>query len=597
MKVLITIQDDRWKKIKLNYKKIITAALGDKDAEVSVLLTNDAGMQKLNKQWRGKDKPTNVLSFETGDPEIMGDIVLSYDTILAESSSRTFKTHAARMLIHGALHLAGMDHIKDADAKKMEATEAKILLKIRREKWRGLMFFALGAAASFGFAPYYLWPATIAALGLAYRFARGYKDGFWFGAGYAILGLSWMVNSFFVDPTAAQTFGYLAPFALIGIAAGGGLLFGLPFWLTGLTRDNTWRRPFYFAAAWAFVLWLRGWFLTGFPWNPLAGIFIETPVISNMAGVIGIITTSFLIAGICAAILSKKLIPILFFSAALIATGVASTWRVANYHNNLDLNPTVRIVQPAIPQAYKSDRRQAQNNFEIVMELSNRPGEFDFIVWPESAYPYLVTPDFSIDLPAPLVFGGLRREAGIFFNSMFVFQGGEITQLYDKRHLVPFGEFSPFGKLVPVPGEFGFGRRDQGAMKIAGVKFAPSICYEIIFPDTAGAASAQFIINITNDGWFGDSIGPHQHLMMARLRAIESGLPVIRASYSGISAIIDPLGRVTHKLDLGVRGIIDTKIPFKMATGVPTPNRAIINILIIALALRLIRIRARPKKD
>ncbi|MDR0449034.1 MAG: apolipoprotein N-acyltransferase [Rickettsiales bacterium] len=594
-KVLVQIHDKRWNGVKLDYEKIINSALKN-NAEVSVLLTDDKEIRALNKKYRNIDKPTNVLSFETGDPEIMGDIVLSFDTILRESDEKKFAAHATHMLVHGALHLAGYDHIKDSDAIIMESREAKILRKIRWGKWvRRAALFALGGLATLGFAPHYFWFMTIFAIGLAYKTARGYKDGFFFGAGYAAFALSWMINSFFVDEAAAAIFGFLAPVALIGLAIGGGIIFGLPFALTAATKDYSWRRPFYFAAFSALVLWLRGWLFSGFPWNPLAGILLEYESAANMTGVIGVVGTSFLIAGISAAIFSKKLIPILFFTLIFAALSVVGFGRTMSYIPLAPTGKTARIVQPAIAQAFKSDRAMAEENLKIVLKLSDLPGEFDFIVWPESAYPYLVNEfqrlDFSFE--KPLVFGGLRRGASGYYNSMFVLENGKITAVYDKRHLVPFGEYSPLGPLVPVPGTFMFGDENQGAMG----GFAPSICYEIIFPDTAGAAAADFIINITNDGWFGKSKGPHQHLAMARLRAIESGLPVIRANYSGISAVINPLGEITARLPIGERGIIDAPVPPKMESSAPSPNAAIITILLMAAAIRLTRRRAKPKRD
>ncbi|MDR0319159.1 MAG: apolipoprotein N-acyltransferase [Rickettsiales bacterium] len=603
-KVLVQTHDKRWNKIKLDYENIVNAALPKNNAEVSILLTNDKEIQALNKKYRGMDKPTNVLSFETGDPEIMGDIVLSYDTIMKEAGAKKFKSHATHMIVHGALHLTGMDHIKDIDAETMEAREAKILSKIKWEKWikRGALI-ALGAAATLGFAPNYLWFITIAALGAAYKIAKGYKDGFWFGTGYAAAGLSWMVESFFVDETAAAVFGWLAPVALVGIAIGGGIIFGLPFALTAAIKDDGWRKPFYFAAFWALVLWLRGWLFSGFPWNPLAGILADS-VFANIVGIIGIIGTSFLIAGISAALASKKLIPILFFAAAFASAGIFSAARIGGYAINSKTNEAkkiVRIVQPAIPQKYKSYRaNMMEENLRIVLALSDLPGEFDFIVWPESAYPYLVNEfgRMNFSFAKPLVFGGLRRGSEGYYNSMFVMENGEITAHYDKRHLVPFGEYSPLGPLVPVPGIFQFGGNAQGTMECGKTSFAPSICYEIIFHDLPrGAEYADMIINITNDGWFGKSIGPHQHLAMARLRAIESGMPVVRANYSGISAVINPIGEITAQLPIGERGVIDAPVPLKMKAAAPNPNAAIIIILLIALTLRLTARRGERKKD
>lgn len=617
IKVLIKTNDNRWNDYRFDFEKIIMAALGKRAAEVSVLLTDDAEIRKLNKEYRKIDRPTNVLSFETQDKKMLGDIVLSFDTIMKEAGRKEFKNHATHLLVHGALHLDGYDHLKEQDAIKMESKEIEILsdLKIKNpykpeKKWlRALLLVANGAGATIGFAFPEFWFSSLVFLGMAYRmserrdgFGAGYKDGFWFGAGYAMGGLSWMIESFFVDAAAAAIYGWMAPFAFLLLAAVGGIIFGLPFALAAGTRDETWRRPVYFAAATAFVLWLRSWAFGGFPWNPLAGMLLFDTYAANIVGAIGVILSSFLVAGITASIFTrarKKYKPILILSSLFIAACAIGMARQNAFENTQPNGKTIRIVQPAIPQAFKSNPEMARENFKIIMDLSNQPGTFDAIVWPESSFPFIVAGDIDFKLPAPLIFGGIRNEGDIYFNSLFVAAKGKITASYDKRHLVPFGEYSPFGKLVSVPGDFGFGDIGQGAIETNGIKFSPSICYEIIFPDPAGANYADMIINITNDGWFGIGTGPHQHLMMARLRALESGLPVIRANYSGISAVINPVGVVERSLALGHRGVIDAAVPGKIPAGffAKMPGISIILILLICALIRLTTRRARQTKD
>ncbi|MDR2685884.1 MAG: apolipoprotein N-acyltransferase [Rickettsiales bacterium] len=610
-KVLVQINDARWKNINLDIDAIINAALKNKNAEVSVLLTNDSEIRKLNKQYRQMDKPTNVLSFESGDPHMMGDIVLSYDTILAESDAQNFAEHAAHMLVHGALHLSGFDHIEDADAKKMERREVRILHKLGiknpyETKWsprlKAAAAFVLGALMVFGFAPEHNFLIALIALAAAYymnetnnKFIDGFRVGFPFGAGFAIANFSWMIASFFVDATAAATFGWLAPFAAIGIMLGGGIVFGLPFALTAAMRDNGWRRPFYFAVFAALVLWMRGWMLSGFPWNPLGATLLFSDTSANIIGVIGIVASTFIVAGMAAS-LNKLKVALFFWPAFFILLLISNL----NMTAPTDTGKIVRIVQPAIEQAYKSSAERADRNLETLIELSSLPGEFDLIVWPESSFPYPVSENAKINfgLTKPLIFGAIRRDSGDYFNSLFIMENGT-RRYYDKIKLVPFGEYSPFGKMVPVPGDFTAGATTQGAMEISGISFAPSICYEIIFGNTYNEEYASAIINITNDGWFGKSRGPLQHLDLARLRAIETGLPVVRANWSGVSAIIDPQGRVLHKLDVGERGIIDAAIPAKRCSFYSLlPNGFMIVLIMLSSAtLALTGIRGRRKKD
>jgi rRNA maturation RNase YbeY len=299
----------------------------------------------LNKKYRGIDRPTNFLSFETGDPELLGDIFISYDTVERESKalraragpvkafrcqSDFFSAHAAHMAAHGVLHLLGYDHASDSDADRMEAMESAILADLglpdpyagdraaRNSAWprrllRAGLAFLCGAAASFGFAPFYLWPMTFVGIGGAYilcaRRAGGnrkfsalsFLDPAFFGAGYAAASFWWVLNSIYVVPElAAQFAAWTAP-GLLGIALAGAGIFGLPFILTQLSGAAGWRRPVVFALSWATVLWLREWAFTGFPWNPLSNISFFWPALANSMSLWGALGLTFVLAGLIAA--------------------------------------------------------------------------------------------------------------------------------------------------------------------------------------------------------------------------------------------------------------------------------------------------------
>jgi apolipoprotein N-acyltransferase len=221
----------------------------------------------------------------------------------------------------------------------------------------------------------------------------------------------------------------------------------------------------------------------------------------------------------------------------------------------------VRIVQPAFDMNQKFDRDAAAGNIKKLVGLSKAAGaKPDLVIWPETAYPYLV--NHQVDMPAlgtRLVVGSVYYEDGKLYNAMLLAdKDGNVVDKYFKHHLVPFGEYRPFGDIIPTPG-----RLASGAGPKLMDNFAAAICYEIVFSDSLVPAGAkpEFILNITNDAWFGRSWGPRQHLDMARRQAIETGLPVARANYSGISAIIDSRGRVLASLPLGERGVLDGKIP------------------------------------
>jgi apolipoprotein N-acyltransferase len=253
----------------------------------------------------------------------------------------------------------------------------------------------------------------------------------------------------------------------------------------------------------------------------------------------------------------------------------------------------IRIVQPNISQSDKWRDENARAIFDQLLEMSARQSLNDkpitHIVWPESAVPFLIDESDSsraevaklLGGTRTLVTGALRREVSIsgdgesdkVYNSVLTFDGfGNVVAQYDKWRLVPGGEFLPFEwlleplgfrKVVLVPGSFAAG---LGPVSLA-IPGAPpagfSICYEAIFPDHFVDPQKRpgWLINVTNDGWFGNSTGPYQHLAQARLRAIEQGLPLVRSANTGISAVIDPYGRTLSSLSLGQEGVIDSSLP------------------------------------
>ena len=247
----------------------------------------------------------------------------------------------------------------------------------------------------------------------------------------------------------------------------------------------------------------------------------------------------------------------------------------------------VRIVQPNISQREKWSADFAQHNFQHLLELSERPAkpELKLVVWPESATPYPL--DYAPEIPraigtgAPqsgyIATGTVRREKidghWHFYNSLQVVDGaGAIVAHYDKSRLVPFGEFMPLRHYLPVNGlavgdvDFDAGTGPMSLELPGTPAFSPLICYEAIFPQAAvdPAKRPDWLLNITNDGWFGNSTGPRQHFAMTRARAVEQGLPLIRAANTGISGVVDPYGRVVTSLPLLTEGVIDTALPEKL---------------------------------
>lgn len=627
MKVYVNYNDTRWKKYKIDFAKIVRAAAGPKyqNAEVSITLTNDAEIHELNRQYRGIDKPTNVLSFELGDPILLGDIYISLDTVARQAADEKISVaeHTAHMAVHGTLHLMGYDHITDAQAAVMEPMEIKIMEKLGyknpyagedgaacdnekccpgarlfsflgrlRFRPNGVVQYVLmalcGVVAAFGFAPFYAFVPAAVAIGSAYWMMTrdAAHSGVWklwvraipFGAAYSVAMFWWTLHSIYVVPELQSQFAVWTVPAVIGLALFGALVFVWPFVLVVRSRVMPAARPFVFAGMWAFVLWMREWVGTGFPWNPIANIAFPFPVLANSMSLWGALGLTFIIIGFIAGAVEflrcrRIFMPMVIFVALGVCGGIygAHNMRMADvgaeYKSNI-----IRIVQPAQSQSTKIqysshiDRiRQAEQNINVLLTLATDTGNPDLVVFPETTYPFAMVDD---DIPMAgvlgraMIIGATSIANGNVYNSMIVANGaGRASDIYNKSHLVPFGEYSPFG-IMPSPADLSAGtgpRMITIELPHGEFNFVPAICYEIIFTDSLVPrwANPDAIVNITNDNWFGTTPGTYQHLDMVRRYAIESGLPVVRANYSGISAFVGADGDVIAQMDVGAVGAID----------------------------------------
>lgn len=629
MKTYVNYNDGRWKKYKIDFEKIAAAA-GPKNpnAEVSIILTNDAEIHALNRQYRNIDKPTNVLSFELGDADLLGDIYISLDTVRAQAREMGISVadHTAHMVVHGVLHLQGYDHIDDADAEKMEKRETEILKKFgiknpyatdtctysRCDACPGDVLFAwlrrmsprpgsiaeavllavCGAIAALGFAPFNMWYMTVLGIGTAYwmlgraadknGFIRGWLRAAPFGAAYAVAMFGWALHSIYVVPELADRFAIWTLPGVIGFAIAGAIIFGLPFACTMRAARSGAARPFVFAGFWTLVLWMREWVLTGFPWNPVANITLGAGVIANSMSLWGALGLTFIIVGLIAAtveILRDRKCAMCWirwaaFVLLFVVGAVVGRQNIIASARGVDTDVNIiRIVQPAKDQSEKmnyssrADRlRAAEQTVDELVAMASGPGNPDIIIFPETTYPFAIV-DTEMPMAAQIgkniVIGAMSYVDGRVYNSLaYADASGQIRHLYHKSHLVPFGEYAPLGGLLPSPSDLS---RGSGAALISAdvrggkFTFAPAVCYEIIFSDSLlpRGASADAIINITNDTWFGRTPGVYQHLDMVRRYAIESGLPVVRANYSGISAFVAADGAVTSEIGVGVRGVLD----------------------------------------
>lgn len=479
--------------------------------------------------------------------------------------------------------------------------------------WRRLaLSFACGGVSALALPPYGYFPLLLLTFpafvwlldgALEVRSASllksagvGFGLGWWFGFGYFLASLWWIGSAFLVD---AERFVWLMPFAVLAMPAGLALFIGLGTALSGMLWSDKRRRVLVLAAAMALADWLRGTVLTGFPWNAFGYAVAENLVLSQTASLVGLYGLSFLVWALCSTPalladirpLAGRVLPLVLAAcvvAAMTLFGGVRLWTATTATEDLD----IRIVQPAIDQRDKWRPEMRDQIFQAYLDMTESPlggdarvGAPRLVVWPESAVPFLLTHEpgalsriaASLGPASELVLGAIRLEPGpdgpLYFNSIYLIGSqGEVRGLYDKVRLVPFGEYvplKPFMDWIGVtnlagPGAgFTAGYRRRTMATSTGLSFLPLICYEVIFPSapTGQPERPAFILNVTNDAWFGRTPGPYQHLAQARMRSIETGLPGIRAANTGISAVIDSYGRVSADLPLYVNGTIDAQLP------------------------------------
>ncbi|MFV0513723.1 MAG: apolipoprotein N-acyltransferase [Jhaorihella sp.] len=468
-----------------------------------------------------------------------------------------------------------------------------------RRGWRTLLAALTGAAAALGLAPWGLWPVTLAALLAVPALllaATGVRQaaltGWALGAGYFAVSLSWIVEPFLVDP---DRYAWMAPFALVLMAAGGGLFWAAPFAAAQALGRSPAARVWLLIGLWSLAEFTRAYLLTGFPWAALAQIWTDTDAALLLAwvGPHGLALWTLLALLPPGLALARRSGPRALLAGAVpglvlaVAVGAVAWTRPQVVASGA----TVRLIQPNAPQHQKWDpdwipvffRRQL--DFTAARGPGPRP---DLIVWPESAVPVLLNDAESV-LGAiaqaadgiPVVLGIQRLDGARVYNSLAVLDGaGALGDVYDKHHLVPFGEYVPLGDLAARFGLSGFAaQHGDGYSAGPGPRLVelgplgralPLICYEAVFPQDVNGAPERpaLLLQITNDAWFGLRVGPYQHLAQARMRAIEQGLPMVRVANTGISAMIDPLGRVREALPLGQAGYLDAPLAAPLP---PTP--------------------------
>ena len=484
------------------------------------------------------------------------------------------------------------------------------IMKYKFLKKSNLIAFLAGGICVLAFAPFNFFIASLISVSIFFtllNFKKNKKKLFWlgfcYGFGYFLFGIYWIAISLFVD---IKKFFWLVPLAITVIPAFLAIYFGLlaisyRYFSLKLKLIYNYQKIILFAIFWLFFEFLRSNLFSGFSWNMLGYAWLFEIHSSQLASIFGIYGLSFF-----AVIVS--LLPVLAMRQKNIAKNksflkVVLFFLVINfiygvfYINEKNIvkldNAKIRLVQPNISQDIRWVEDKKIQNLLKHIQLSNIGNIDDFkaIIWTENSIPFIVDNNNdqlmqllknAVPNKGTLITGGIRVDyknnqkdkISNVWNSIFFINKNGIEKHYDKHHLVPFGEYVPLHKLFRflliddivdkiTGGGFGFSEGyGPKTIEVNNFSFSPLICYEAIFTNNVIEKNTkpEFFINLTNDAWFGNSIGPYQHFDMTRMRAIEYGIPLIRVANTGITAFIDHYGRIVSKIDLNQEGVVDVDL-------------------------------------
>jgi len=483
---------------------------------------------------------------------------------------------------------------------------------------RAIAFFS-GAAGALALPPFSLFPLIAVPLTIAVWLIDGAEDhdsgraltgsmraafgaGWWMGFGYFLAGLWWIGAAFLVE---ADKFAWALPIAVVALPAALALFPGAGFAIARALWSPGPARVFALAFALGLAEWARGLLFTGFPWNDLGMALGSNLALAQIASLVGLHGLTFLTVAIFAAPATLwrvgegrlSLAPAGLAALALALIAAFGAYRLASPASASRPGVKLRLIQPDVAQDDRSFSPETKGAIlRRYFDLSERAAAPDrsgvrdvtHLIWPESAFPFILSRDRQAlaDISrflgggTTLITGAARLESGgkrpLYFNAIeIVGRDGLSAERYDKQHLVPFGEYVPFESIldkagvtqfVDVPGGFEPGAGPR-VLKVPGLPDAmPLVCYEAIFPIEigdlfSGSARPLWLLNLTDDAWFGETPGPYQHFAQARLRAIELGAPLVRAANSGISAVLDGFGREIALAPLGAEGVLDAELP------------------------------------
>ncbi|WP_136657567.1 apolipoprotein N-acyltransferase [Nitratireductor sp. XY-223] len=449
------------------------------------------------------------------------------------------------------------------------------------------------------------------------RLSPAFWTGWWFGFGYFVAGLWWLGSALLVE---AEQFAWALPLAVLGLPALLAVFYGLATAFARLLWSDGLGRLCALACGFGLAEWLRSFLLTGFPWNAVGYGLMPVPVMmqaSALVGIFGMSALAVFVFSVPALVATRRgLVPALAIAVLLLVAQVGfGVWRLAQPEPAAEAEIVIRIVQPSVDQSEKWEDGERLEIFETLLSLTRSESQSGkmptHVVWPETSVPFILTSNpaaltmigEALEDGQTLITGAVREERDAsgetarYYNSIYVIDdNGQIVAAADKIHLVPFGEYLPFAGLLQsaglqtiahTPGAFSAGSRRHSVEVPGGRRFLPLICYEVIFPAELEVEGppADFILNVTNDAWYGRTPGPYQHFRQAQLRAVETGMPLVRAANNGISAVTDAKGRVLDGMSQNVIGVVDIALPGNLHAKRGTWSSSIAFWLIIALLL------------
>ncbi|ATU93907.1 apolipoprotein N-acyltransferase [Phyllobacterium zundukense] len=511
---------------------------------------------------------------------------------------------------------------------------------------RVALAFLMGALASFALPPYDFFAVCFISFPVLVWLIDGAVDnagsgpvrrllpaamvGWWFGFGYFVFGLWWIGNALLVD---AENFAWAIPFAVLGVPALLAFFYAFAAALARLFWSDGLGRVLALAFGFGMAEWLRSFVLTGFPWNAVGYAAMPVPVLMQSSIIVGLMGMNALAVIVFA-------MPALFADRRDLKTGLVLALILVCAHVGFGVyrlgtatveakGPQVRIVQPSIAQDLKWDANARQGIFDKFLAMTGEAPKDgkpqpQVIIWPETSVPYILTkaPEALKSIAdvlkdgQVLLAGAIRMEEPsgnedpLYYNSIYAIDSdGEITGAADKVHLVPFGEYVPLesilrklgvSEVVELPGGFTAATTRRSLPVLDGFNALPLICYEAIFPAEMAyqGPPADAIVNVTNDAWYGDTPGPYQHFRQAQLRAVEQGLPLVRAANNGLSGVVDPYGRIIDALALDAVGVVDVTLPGKVQLPLSEDSRwyqfwVVIGMVLIATLAYFLRQRTR----